>query len=200
MGYKKDIFGIFAYEFELLPKNLEFSNLVCGGEPPSVDQWLHHFETAYKNHRDLFLGIYRYAFEQLSYDLLIKLHRSVLQPVQDGVYIVESGLGLLSLELTISDVAELLLQTSFFIHESFGFFFIEGIHRIGGYFCEHFFELCIDFRYSDLQFHAVVLGLFGLQAHSDVYFKSLQHTEVLLCRFHDCSHDGSLQDAFLYSR
>ena len=59
MGYKKDIFGIFAYEFELLPKNLEFSYLVCGGEPPSVDQWLHHFETAYKNHRDLFLGIYR---------------------------------------------------------------------------------------------------------------------------------------------
>jgi len=109
MGYKKDIFGIFAYEFELLPKNLELSNLVGGSEPPSVDQWLHHFETAYKNHRDLFLGIYRYAFEQLSYDLLIILHRSVLQSVQDGVYIVESGLGLLSLELTISDVAELLL-------------------------------------------------------------------------------------------
>ena len=109
MGYKKDIFGIFAYEFELLPKNLELSNLVGGGEPPSVYQWLHHFETAYKNHRDLFLGIYRYAFEQLSYDLLIILHRSVLQSVQDGVYIVESGLGLLSLELTISDVAELLL-------------------------------------------------------------------------------------------
>ena len=146
MGYKKDIFGIFAYEFELLPKYLEFSNLVCGGEPPSVDQWLHHFETAYKNHRDLFLGIYRYAFEQLSYDLLIILHRSVLQSVQDGVYIVESGLGLLSLELTISDVAELLLQTGFFFHESFGFFFIEGIHRIGGYFCKHRFELCIDFR------------------------------------------------------
>ena len=173
MGYKKDIFGIFAYEFELLPKNLEFSYLVCGGEPPSVDQWLHHFETAYKNHRDLFLGIYRYAFEQLSYDLLIILHRSVLQSVQDGVYIVESGLGLLSLELAISDVAELLLQTCFLIHESFGFFFIEGIHRIGGYFGEHCFELCIDFRYSDLQFHAVVLGLFGLQAHSDVYFQSL---------------------------
>lgn len=95
MGYKKDIFGIFAYEFELLPKNLEFSNLVCGGEPPSVDQWLHHFETAYKNHRDLFLGIYRYAFEQLSYDLLIILHRSVFQSVQDGVYIVESGFGFL---------------------------------------------------------------------------------------------------------
>ena len=85
MGYKKDIFGIFAYEFELLPKNLEFSNLVCGGEPPSVDQWLYHFETAYKNHRDLFFGIYSYAFEQLSYDLLIILHRSVLQSVQDGV-------------------------------------------------------------------------------------------------------------------
>ena len=80
-----------------------------GGEPPSVYQWLHHFETAYKNHRDLFLGIYRYAFEQLSYNLLTILHRSVLQSVQDGVYIVESGLGLLSLELTISDVAELLL-------------------------------------------------------------------------------------------
>ena len=61
MGYKKDIFGIFAYEFELLPKNLELSYLVGGGEPPSVDQWLHHFETAYKNHRDLFLGIYCYA-------------------------------------------------------------------------------------------------------------------------------------------
>lgn len=90
MGYKKDIFGIFAYEFELLPKNLEFSNLVGGGEPPSVDQWLHHFETAYKNHRDLFLGIYCYAFEQLSYDLLIILHRSVFQPVQNGIYIVES--------------------------------------------------------------------------------------------------------------
>ena len=90
MGYKKDIFGIFAYEFELLPKNLELSNLVGGGEPPSVDQWLHHFETAYKNHRDLFLGIYRYAFEQLSYDLLIILHRSVFQPVQNGIYIVES--------------------------------------------------------------------------------------------------------------
>lgn len=192
MGYKKDIFGIFAYEFELLPKYLEFSNLVCGGEPPSVDQWLHHFETAYKNHCDLLFGIYRYAFEQLSYDLLIILHRSVFKSVQDGVYIVESGLYLLSLELTISDVAELLLQAGFFIHESFGFFFVEGIHRIGGYFCEHCFELCIDFRYSDLQFHAVVLGLFGLQAHSDVYFQSLQHTEVLLCRFHDCSHDGSL--------
>lgn len=25
MGYKKDIFGIFAYEFELLPKNLDLS-------------------------------------------------------------------------------------------------------------------------------------------------------------------------------
>ena len=72
--------------------NLDLSNLV-GGEPPSVDQWLHHFETAYKNHRNLFLGIYRYAFEQLSYDLLIILHRSVFQSVQDGVYIVESGLG-----------------------------------------------------------------------------------------------------------
>lgn len=60
MGYKKDIFGIFAYEFELLPKYLEFSNLVCGGEPASVDQWLHHFETAYKNHCDLLFGIYRY--------------------------------------------------------------------------------------------------------------------------------------------
>lgn len=90
MGYKKDIFGIFAYEFELLPKNLELSYLVGGGEPPSVDQWLHHFETAYKNHRDLFLGIYCYAFEQLSYDLLIILHRSVFQPVQNGIYIVES--------------------------------------------------------------------------------------------------------------
>ena len=67
MGYKKDIFGIFAYEFELLPKYLEFSNLVCGGEPPSVDQWLYHLETAYKNHRDLFFGIYRYAFEQLPF-------------------------------------------------------------------------------------------------------------------------------------
>lgn len=111
MGYKKDIFGIFAYEFELLPKYLEFSNLVCGGDPPSVDQWLHHFETAYKNRRDLFLGIYRYAFEQLSYDLLIVFHRAVFQSVQDGVYIVESGLSLFSLELTISDVAELLLQT-----------------------------------------------------------------------------------------
>ena len=69
------------------------------------------FARSYKNHRNLFLGIYRYAFEQLSYDLLIILHRSVFQSVQDGVYIVESGLGLLSLELTISDVAELLLQT-----------------------------------------------------------------------------------------
>ena len=91
MGYKKDIFGIFAYEFELLSKNLELSNLVGGGEPPSVDQWLHHFETAYKNHRDLFLGIYRYAFEQLSYDLLIILHRSVFQSVQDGVYSLTSA-------------------------------------------------------------------------------------------------------------
>ena len=36
---------------------------------------------------------------------------------------------MLSLELTISDVVELLLQTSFFIHELFGFFFIEGIYR-----------------------------------------------------------------------
>ena len=54
MGYKKDIFGSFAYDFELLPKNLGFSNLVDGGEPPSLGQWLHHFETAYKDHRDLF--------------------------------------------------------------------------------------------------------------------------------------------------
>lgn len=76
--YGKDIFGIFADEFELSPKNLEFSKLVVGGEPPSVDQWLHHFHAAYKNHRDLFFGIYCYAFEQLSDDLLIVLHRSVL--------------------------------------------------------------------------------------------------------------------------
>lgn len=82
--------------------NLDLSNLVGGGEPPSVDQWLHHLETAYKNHRDLFLGIYRYAFEQLSYDLLIILHRSVLQSVQDGVYIVESGLGFFAPRSAIS--------------------------------------------------------------------------------------------------
>lgn len=174
--------------------------LVGGGVPPSVGQWLHHFETAYKNHRDLFFGIYRYAFEQLSDDLLIVFHRSVFQSVQDGVYIIESGLGLLSLELSISGVAELLLQARLFIHEAFGFFFIEGIHRFGGYFCEHCFEFCIDLCDSDLQFHAVVLGLFGLQAHADVYFQCLQHSEILLCRFHDRSHDGSLEDAFLYGR
>ncbi len=107
---------------------------MCGGEPPSVDQWLYHLETAYKNHRDLFFGIYRYAFEQLSYDLLIVFHRAVFQSVQDGVYIVESGFGLLSFELTVLDGGELLLQCDLFIHEPFGFFFIEGIHRFGGYF------------------------------------------------------------------
>ena len=37
MGYKKDIFGFFAYEFELSQKYLELSNLVDSGQPPSVE-------------------------------------------------------------------------------------------------------------------------------------------------------------------
>ena len=73
-----------------------------------------NFETAYKNHRDLLFGIYCHAFEYLSDHLVIILHRSVFQSVQDGVDIVEPVLGVDSLLLNLlqlfSEIAKTLIE------------------------------------------------------------------------------------------
>ncbi len=93
MGYKKDIFAVLVVGFEPLRSfHLAFDQLLC------------YLKPAYKYHFDFIFGFDHYALDDLSDDLVIVLHRSVFQSVEDGINIIKSGFGIFSLLFCFGDL------------------------------------------------------------------------------------------------
>ena len=105
----------------------------------------------------MFFRVDYYAFEQLTYDLVIVFHRTVFYAVQYCIDIIESGFCVFSPLLSVGYVVELLLQAAFFVHEPSCSFLVKGFHCFCEYSVEHFSELCVNLGDPHLQVEAVVI-------------------------------------------
>ena len=83
-------------------------------------------QPADKYHFVFFFGFDDHAFDYLSDDSVIVLHRVILESAEDRINIVESELRVLALLLDVYDLLQLLFQIAFFAHEVFDFVFVEG--------------------------------------------------------------------------
>lgn len=123
-------------------------------------QELSNLKSSDEDYFDSIFGFDDHALENLSDDLIIIADWVIRQRLEDYEDFVEPGFCVFTFLLCICDAIKLDLQLCFFVHESLGFFFVEGFHLISGNGFEHLLESRFDLCNSDLKVEAVIFRSF----------------------------------------